>query len=40
MDEKDNSIYEYHNLLDVLAEMVTEYFAKHPKGEASNGKQR
>lgn len=36
MDGKEVFIYEYQNLLDILAEMVTEYFTKQPKGEESN----
>ncbi|SPT83969.1 Uncharacterised protein [Niallia circulans] len=38
MNEKEGSIYEYQNLLDMLAEMVTEYLTKHPKGGDSNDK--
>ena len=38
MNEKEGSIYEYQNLLDMLAEMVTEYLTKHPKGGGSNDK--
>lgn len=38
MSEADDSIYEYQNLLEVLAEMVTEYLANPPKGEESNEK--
>ncbi|ADP34544.1 hypothetical protein DJ95_3496 [Bacillus atrophaeus subsp. globigii] len=37
MKEKEGSIYRYQNLLDMLAEMVTEYLTKHPK-EDSNDK--
>lgn len=36
MNEKQAPIYEYQNLLDILAEMVTEYYTKEPKGEDSN----
>ncbi|WP_313800070.1 hypothetical protein [Cytobacillus sp.] len=38
MNVKEASIYEYQNLLDILAEMVTEYLTKQPKGEESNDK--
>ncbi|WP_264191505.1 hypothetical protein [Metabacillus litoralis] len=38
MKEKEASINEYQNLLDILAEMVTEYLTKQPKGEESNDK--
>lgn len=37
LKEKEGSIYRYQNLLDMLAEMVTEYLTKHPK-EDSNDK--
>ncbi|MEW4973129.1 hypothetical protein ABRY75_18430 [Bacillus stercoris] len=40
MNEKESSIYEYQNMLDILAEMVTEYLTKHPKGGDSDDKQR
>lgn len=36
MCKSEASIYEYQNLLDVLAEMVTEYLADTSKGEESN----
>lgn len=38
MNEKESSINEYQNMLDILAEMVTEYLTKHPKGGDSNDK--
>lgn len=40
MNEKEGSIYEYQNLLDLLAEMVTEYLTKDPKGGDSDDSQK
>lgn len=37
MDKTEAStIYEYQNLLEILAEMVTEYLIDQPKGEELN----
>lgn len=36
MDEKEISMCEYHNLLDILTEMVATYLTKQPKEEEAN----
>ncbi len=36
MNNMETSDYEYQNLIDILAEMVTGYLVKQTKGEDSN----